>query len=696
MNPGSVLPRALQAQLGLPPPPAGVAPPPWPVDALEALVIAARPLATPSTGWQLEIDIGGERVQMSSATLLAPGTHLLLRALSPQRVRVEQVLSEPAQLQPLRNALRSDLPAQLPLREAIGGLAILAADPALPEPLRARIGQLLAQLPDPAQLQLAAGLRAAVLNSGSFLEPRLRELTMAANAASAPAGAARTASAAATSPPATAIGSTASAPLAPTAVAAPATGPRAALAALLRLLLPARAGPGPTPANAPVAAGPAGASPPSALAPAPAAPLYDAQGALQRAAAAVPGATTPASHGPVASMPVARAQAPLAATAGALPGGMNGAGAVTAPIASTGRSGAAATRATERTAPGLEPAPAPSSASPAAPRSSAPVAVTGVPPNAAAAVATRLTVSDVPPPGPGASPAGVSPPPAAGTSDTPLPRLSAAPAALTAGGTGTPARGVAPAGVAADMKGQLFVLLEAASAWLRTRPDSNRSAPGAGAGAAAPGQPLYTARGLVAADVAAVEALAMALPAAAQIAARAAQPLPGSDSSRPRDPEDLVETLLRYVVGALARTRVHQLGGHPESRRQGDSGALQAWSVEIPIAHGTRMDVLEMQVEEHARRESPRGGAERVWQVLMRLDLEQVGPLHALLRLSGTRLATTLWVENPGALAPARDTLAELGDLLRAEGVDVTRLECLPGAPPPRARGHDKLLDVST
>ena len=83
MTPGSVLPRALQAQLGLPPPPAGVASPPWPIDALEALVIAARPLATPSTGWQLEIDIGGERVQMNSTTLLAAGTRLLLRALLP-------------------------------------------------------------------------------------------------------------------------------------------------------------------------------------------------------------------------------------------------------------------------------------------------------------------------------------------------------------------------------------------------------------------------------------------------------------------------------------------------------------------------------------------------------------------------------------------------------------------------------------
>lgn len=689
MTPGSVLPRALQAQLGLPPPPAGVASPPWPIDALEALVIAARPLATPSTGWQLEIDIGGERVQMNSTTLLAAGTRLLLRALSPQRVRVEQVLSEPAQLQPLRNALRSDLPAQLPLREAIGGLAMLAADPALPEPLRARIGQLLAQLPDPAQLQLAAGLRAAVLNSGSFLEPRLRELTMAATVASAPPAAAHTASAAAAPSPATAIGSTPSARLAPAAVAAPATGPRAALAALLRLLLPARAGP--APANAPVAAGPAGASPPSALTPALTVPLYDAQGALQRAGAALPGAAAPAPDSPVATVPLTRAPAALAATAGALPGGMNGADTITAPLAPPGLPGATATRATEGAAPGLAPAPVPPGASPA-PRSSAPTAVTEVPTNATAGVATRLTVPDASSPGPAARPAGLSAAPAAGTGDTPRPGLGAAPAAFPGAGTDTAARGVAPAGVAADLKGQLFVLLEAASGWLRAHPGSSRSPPGA----SAPGLPLYTARGLVAGDSAAVEAVAPALPATAQLAARAAQQLPGPDPSRPRDPEDLVETLLRYVVGALARTRVHQLGGHPESRRQGDSGALQAWSVEIPIAQGTRMDVLEMQVEEHGRHEGPRGGAERVWQVLMRLDLEQVGPLHALLRLSGTRLSTTLWIENPGALAPARDTLAELGDLLRAEGVDVTRLECLPGSPPPRARGHDNLLDVST
>jgi hypothetical protein len=262
-------------------------------------------------------------------------------------------------------------------------------------------------------------------------------------------------------------------------------------------------------------------------------------------------------------------------------------------------------------------------------------------------------------------------------------------------GADTAARAAVSTGIATDLKGQLFVLLDAASGWLRARPDASRMPPGGG-NPAAPGLPLYTARGLVSGDPAPAEAGAATLPAADPVVARLAQQLAASEPARPRDPADLVETLLRYVVGALARTRVHQLGVHPESRRQGDSSPLQAWSVEIPIAHGGRMDALEMRVEDHGRREDPRGSAQRVWQVLMRLELERIGPLHALLRLSGTRLATTLWVENPAALASARDTLAELGDCLRAEGVDVTRLECLPGAPPPRARSHDNLLDVST
>jgi len=657
ITPSGLLPRALQAQLSLPPPPAGVVPPPWPAGALEALVVAVRPAATPSGGWNLELDIGGERVQMSSATLLAAGTRVLLRALSPERVRAEQLPDGAQAPQPLRSALRSDLPAQLPLREAIAGIATLAADPALPEPLRARIVELLAQLPDPARLQQAAGLRAAVLNSGSFLEPRLRAMLGAAAGEALPAAAARQASAAAT-PPATDAAAAPAGAAARPASAPPAHGPRVALAALLRLLVPARqvaasadsAAPA-SPTTAPPSVAGARPIPP---------PLYDAQGALR---AGPDGAAAPAAGTPPGS--TALAATPAAPSGVASPPAANHADALAPPPAT----------------PGLSPAPAtPGAASPAAAAQPVP---TGASPGATA-MATAVS-----------SPSG------AGTGNAAPPRPGAATAAgaqLPTGGSDAPARAAASTGIAADLKGRLFVLLEAVSASLGARADAGRTLP-SGSGVPAPGQPLYTAHGLFAGESASAQSAAVTLPAAEQLVARLARQLAGAEPARGRDhPGELVETLLRYVVGALARTRVHQLGVHPENRRQGDGGAVQAWSVEIPIAYGARLDALEMRIEDHGRREEgPRGGAERVWQVLMSVELEQIGPLHALLRLSGTRLATTLWVENPAALASARDTLAELGDCLRAEGVDVTRLECLPGAPPPRARSsHDNLLDVST
>ncbi len=697
ITPSGLLPRALQAQLSQPPALAGAVPPAWPVAALEALVVAARPAATPSGGWSLEIDIGGERVQMSSATLLAEGTRVLLRALSPQRVRVERLLGGPQALQPLRDALRNDLPAQVPLREAIARMATLATDPALPGPLRARIGEILGHLPEPAQLQQAAGLRAAVLNSGSFLEPRLQALLMAA-AAAPPPRAAVPASAAAAPPPATGAGAAPIAPAPAVPASAPAPGPRAALTALLRLLLPAtatplydargalRRGPDSAPGIAP------GTVPfvPAQAAPAPG-PAASPQAAPATGVAASSAATPPASvaGSPAATLPASVAAAP--------PGGV-----AALPPVTPGPSFAPTTRTTDGTAPGRPPAPLTAGALAGAPHTApaaAPAAGTVTP--ATPALAPGTAAPAMAPPlaaGPGTTASQpVTPLSGAGGHDPAVPQQPAAlpgTGTLSTAGAGAPARPAATAGLGSDLKGQLFVLLEAVSAWLRQRPDAGRAwMPGA---VPSPGLPLYTARGLFAGEATAAETTAVAQPAAEQLLLRLAQQMAGPENARPRDPADAVEALLRYVVGALARTRVHQLGVHPDSRRQGDSGALQAWSVEVPVACGGRFDVLEMRVEDHGTREESRGGTGRVWQVLMSLEIGEIGPLHALLRLSGARLATTLWVENPAALATARDTLAELGDCLRAEGVDVTRLECLPGAPPPRARSHDKLLDVST
>jgi hypothetical protein len=158
-----------------------------------------------------------------------------------------------------------------------------------------------------------------------------------------------------------------------------------------------------------------------------------------------------------------------------------------------------------------------------------------------------------------------------------------------------------------------------------------------------------------------------------------------------------VELLLRFVDGALARTRVHQFSAVHESRPSADAPTVPTWITEIPLLHARGVDLLQLRIENHGHARGAEAAPERVWQVLMCIDAAGTGPLHALLRLSGTRLSATLWAERAGTLRRARAALAELDGALRAQGVDVERLECVPGRPTASIGARfERLLDVRT
>lgn len=176
---------------------------------------------------------------------------------------------------------------------------------------------------------------------------------------------------------------------------------------------------------------------------------------------------------------------------------------------------------------------------------------------------------------------------------------------------------------------------------------------------------------------------------------RAGRHAASATDARPTRDAELAAELLGAVRGALARTRGHQIATHPDHPRPGENAPLQAWSVEVPIARSGGFDALELRIEEYAARADPHATPQRHWQVHLCLQLETLGTLHARLDLGGERLATTLWIADPHTLARARAALAELGDCLRAQGVEVTRLDCHEGEPPARPT-LARLLEVST
>ena len=171
----------------------------------------------------------------------------------------------------------------------------------------------------------------------------------------------------------------------------------------------------------------------------------------------------------------------------------------------------------------------------------------------------------------------------------------------------------------------------------------------------------------------------------------------GSREQRSGD-TDAVAQLLRYVDGALARTRVHQLSSLPELRSAAEAASsTPAWVIELPIPSPRGFDSLWMRLEDQGLSGRQSGASTRNWQLMLCLDCAELGPLHARVELSGNRLGTTLWAEREGTLQAARAAVGELEEALRAQGVEVSRVDCRHGRPPESAGlRFGNLLDVRT
>ncbi len=676
ITPGGVLPPPPQAQQPLPNAAPGQPLPPSLAGALEALILAINPPVRAAQGnasYSIEIALSGERLQLSSTSYFPPGTRLLLRALSDSRLRVEQVLpAAPPVL--VKAALRNALPAQLPVRDALLAIRELGGDAALPNPVRQRIAELLMRLPIPAQAQSPRSLRELVLNSGLLLEGRLRasattaapgNLQAAANAGLAavtarPGGQALSPASVLTRNQSTAPADEPSTPSAATghpdprnAVSAPPGGRTAAgMHAILRLMQRFSG-----PASAPATAAPprTQSSAMGSGAPAPTT-TYDARGQL----------------GPAGTPPGPGERIAAGAARGALPPDSTSPGsglAISGEPVSVARKEAlaGALRTANPGAPAPRESPGITSTAQGAARST----------TATAAVRAPVSRPEV------SGSAG------AGTGSTP-----GSPGQMGDARNALPVNPVSPRLLSHDFKAQLLSLLELLAAW----PSGARSPTAAQTHSATPAPPalatplLYTPRGHL-------NPGAMGTPATD--AGGFAQPpgnAPGqrvglSENATP----EVQHLLIRYVEAALARTRIHQIAGLPEARQANDNAPLASWTVEIPLQRGQQLDLLEMRVEDHGEQPSAAGQALRLWQLMMTLDIDVLGPMHAYLQLAGNRLSATLWAERSSTLEAARSALRSLVEALETQGVEVTQLECLAGRPPAsQSPLFERLLDVHT
>jgi hypothetical protein len=290
------------------------------------------------------------------------------------------------------------------------------------------------------------------------------------------------------------------------------------------------------------------------------------------------------------------------------------------------------------------------------------------------------------------------------------PRLAAAQA--VAPGTGSPDAPV-PAN---DLKAALLVFRQVVKAWAGlTEPAHVMPAATIAAAAPAHAVKLLAASLGTHADDAMPRALPPASDQAASLAktlasamlARAASPMP-SDAPTEHNgppppyrgaplagqavelasiapgaaPHETAERLLSQTDGAIARQTMLQAASLPEqpSATTHHTDPNQRWTFEIPFVTPQGTGVAQFEVSRDGK--GTQEAQASVWRARFSLDLEPMGPVHAMVAIIGERASVTLWAERTITATRLTEQSGMLNDALRAAELEPSDFSVRVGTPP--------------
>jgi hypothetical protein len=212
-----------------------------------------------------------------------------------------------------------------------------------------------------------------------------------------------------------------------------------------------------------------------------------------------------------------------------------------------------------------------------------------------------------------------------------------------------------------DLKAVLLVLRQMLKAWAESEPRASA------ASAAPTNVPSPPYRGA---------------PPSAQPAAHASLPAYAPAGT-------VAQRLLAETDAALARQTLLQVASLPENDPGAPATARAVqWAFEIPLAPGQGSAIAQFEItrDGHAAATEP----SFIWRVRFSVNVEPMGPVHALIALAGGRAAVTLWAERDASAAHLRANGGLLEDALRTAALEPREIQFRVGAPaaPPSAAGR--------
>jgi len=150
-------------------------------------------------------------------------------------------------------------------------------------------------------------------------------------------------------------------------------------------------------------------------------------------------------------------------------------------------------------------------------------------------------------------------------------------------------------------------------------------------------------------------------------------------------PHELAEKLIAETDGAIARTTLLQVASLPEQADRPRAEATQRWNFEVPFATPQGTAIAQFEVSRDARAARADSQA-RTWRARFSLDVEPMGPVHAMIALSGARASVTLWAERAATAAQLNEHAPMLSQALRAAELEPADFSARVGAPPIAAK----------
>jgi hypothetical protein len=158
-------------------------------------------------------------------------------------------------------------------------------------------------------------------------------------------------------------------------------------------------------------------------------------------------------------------------------------------------------------------------------------------------------------------------------------------------------------------------------------------------------------------------------------------------------------TLHRDAEQALERSKLQSYAGLPEARAtiSGEPARQQQLQVEIPLAFGPQTAMMGLKVERDRRRRREDGTPVDAWGIRFAIETDEIGAVHAHLKLAGQTLNVSLWADDAATHRAFVDAVPLLEAALREAAIEVGELAIFSGKPQEAAKpasGH--FLDVSS